>query len=679
MNDKQQDNWLWLEEIDSEQSLSWVEQQNQQTLAVLEQDSRYQSLYQNSLTILENKDQIPWITRRGKYLYNFWQDEQHVRGIWRRTTLEEYRKKHPDWELLLDIDALGQAEGESWVWAGAVALYPDCERCLISLSRGGTDAVEVREFDLVNKSFVDDGFSLPEAKQSHAWFDKDHILVATDFGEGSLTESGYPAVAKIWRRGTPLDEAVELVKGKQQDVLISPDEYRSADGDIHLITLLPTFFTRRYWAFHNEQVIELPLPETAEVIDYLKQKLIIKLRDHWKSEQGEFAEGSLISVDYPALLQGKLDIQSIYVPEANSAVDEENITTTRDFLLIVTLTDVQSRLRVFDYKEGEWVEEPIPDLPPGSLSLISSDIDNNDFYFSAENFLTPRALNFYSFDDRQSDVLKELPDQFLVDGLEWEQRWATSEDGTRIPYFIVGKSLNDRQIKPTLLYGYGGFEISLTPQYHSVVGKNWLEKGGVFVLANIRGGGEFGPAWHQSAKGVKRHKAFEDFIAVAEALISDGICTSETLGIEGGSNGGLLVGAVFTQRPELFNAVVCQVPLLDMQRYHLLLAGASWVDEYGNPDDADEWQWLSAYSPYQNLKDEQHYPKVLFTTSTKDDRVHPGHARKMVARMQELGYPVYYFENTEGGHAAAADNRQRARMQALEFTYLWQQLSVITT
>ncbi|MCP5273013.1 MAG: S9 family peptidase [Burkholderiaceae bacterium] len=674
------DPYLWLEDVTGERALAWVRERNAETRKVLEAEPGFSATRDRIRAILDSKEKIPAVNRRGDWLYNLWQDERHPRGLWRRTTLAEFRKTEPAWETVLDLDALGRAEGENWVWAGATAYGPDYRRALVSLSRGGADASVVREFDLVDKRFVDGGFALPEAKSSLDWLDADAVYVGTDFGPGSMTDAGYPRIVKRWRRGQPLAEAETVFEGEKADVGVWISVDREPGYERTVLTRALDFYRSQQFLWQGGRWVPLAKPEDASV-SFWRRHVLVELRSDWASGGRSWPRGSLIVGDAEAFVTGgDARWQALFTPTATRSL--AGFTGTASRLVLNVLDNVASRLETWQpgvAVADAWTRRDLPAPHPGALSvqalhdpLLKTDALAEQLLVSYTDFLTPDSLMLADATGGDMATLKSRPRYFDGEGMRVEQRFATSRDGTRVPYFVVwpkGATANGRN--PTLLYGYGGFEVSMQPFYSGSIGSSWLARGGVFVLANIRGGGEFGPAWHQAA--VKRHKqkSYDDFAAVAEDLIAAKITSPAHLGIEGGSNGGLLVGAVMVQRPELFGAVVCQVPLLDMRRYHLLLAGASWMAEYGNPDDADDWAVLKTYSPYQNVKAGVKMPAVLFITSTRDDRVHPGHARKMAARMREFGYAPMYYENIEGGHGGAADNAQRADMAALEYAFLW--------
>ncbi len=677
------DPFIWLEEVQGDTALAWVRERNAESAKVLTARPEYAPIKQQMLEVLNSKDRIPNVSRRGAFFYNLWQDEKNKRGLWRRTTLDEYRQPQPAWETVIDLDALAAAEGENWVWGGATCLGPHYRHCLVSLSRGGADAKVVREFDTVGKQWVKDGFTLPEAKSDLDWIDANTVYVATDFGPGSLTSSGYPRVVKRWTRGTPLSAAVTVFEGLATDVAAGVSVDTTPGFERTWFTRSTDFFHRKVWLLQGGKNVPLDVADDAS-FRFMRDTLLLQLRSDLKVGSSTFPAGSLLQSDAAAYLRGERRLTPLFTPTATRSLS--SYTSTRNHVIVDVLDNVASRLELWQKSGADFTRRDIsaPGTPgaPGALgvaSLHDPEIKNDPladaFMLTYTDFLTPESLYLGSTVKPGYEKLKARPAQFNAEGMRAEQRFATSKDGTRVPYFVVWpKGAKADGSNPTVLYGYGGFEVSLNPWYSAGFGRAWESRGGVLVIASIRGGGEFGPTWHQAAKKENKQRSYDDFIAVAEDLVAQKITSPKHLGIMGGSNGGLLVGAAFTQRPELFNAVVCQVPLLDMRRYNQLLAGASWMGEYGNPDLPAEWAYISKYSPYQNVKPGLKYPKVLFTTSTRDDRVHPGHARKMVARMRAQGHDVLYYENIEGGHGGAADNEQRADLQAKEYAYLWQQL-----
>ena len=683
------DPFLWLEDVLGDQALAWVRERNALSQQVLQARPEYEPTRARLLEMLNSKERIPQVSRRADFLYNLWQDETHKRGLWRRTSLSEYRKAVPAWESVLDLDALAAAEGENWVWGGAVGLPPSHARCLVSLSRGGADAAVVREFDTVAKAFVEGGFSLPEAKSEVDWIDIDTVYVGTDFGPGSLTSSGYPRILKRWSRGTPLAAATTVFEGDPTDMAVHASVDHTPGFERTLFIRAIDFYQRQYFMLDGARQRPLDVPGDASITFWncaggTADTLLIELRSALESAGQTYPAGTLLAVDAAAYLNGARHFEVLFAPTPTRSL--AGFTTTRSHVVVNVLDNVASRLEEWRRTPQGFTKREVSAPFPGTLGVSglfdpmrAEDPLAEHYLLGYSDFLTPDSLWLAHTGNDARETLKSLPTRFDAGGMRAEQFFATSADATRVPYFIVWPRGVDATrpadaSTPTLLYGYGGFEISMQPWYAAGYGQAWLARGGALVVANIRGGGEFGPGWHQAALKANRQRSYDDFIAVAEDLIARRITSPRRLGIEGGSNGGLLVGAVLTQRPDLFNAVICSVPLLDMRRYHRLLAGASWMAEYGDPDVPEEWAFISQYSPYHQVKPDASYPEVLFTTSTRDDRVHPGHARKMAARMLAQGHPVLYYENIEGGHGGAADNEQRAHVQALEMSYLWRRL-----
>lgn len=679
-----EDPFLWLEEVEGDEALAWVRAENERSLEVLQSDPVFDQYLAAATEIATSSDRIPYISIRDGMAYNFWQDETQVRGVWRRTSLESYRSESPEWETVLDIDALAEAEDANWVFKGANCFNPKDEGgwvCLVSLSNGGKDAVEVREFDLETKSFVENGFFSPEAKQDIAWVDRDTVLIGTDWGldGATLTESGYPSIVKRWTRGTPLDTAETLFEADKTDVGLWPAILENEDGTrIQMAVEADTFFTSTYWSFpaSGGEPVKWPLPAKSSLRNVYQGQLLVGLEEEWTpAGQARFQSGDLVAFNLGAFLEsGALPpVSLVFRPTERQAL--RGVHVSKDAaLLSINDTVVGKVLRLI--RDGDsWQTTPV-DLPgPGQAGVAYSDKDVGEVLINFEGFLTPDSLLEWSAETGEVSPLKSLAASFEAGGLVVEQAFATSTDGTEVPYFVVrSKDTVLDGTTPTLLYGYGGFQVTMSPSYSGTIGRLWLEQGGAYVLANIRGGGEFGPDWHQAGLKLNRQRIYDDFIAVGEALIANGLTSPEKLGIMGGSNGGLLMGVMLNQRPELWDAVVIQVPLLDMLRYHLLLAGASWVDEYGSPDVPEERAFLETISPYQNFDPTRDYPAPFFVTSTKDDRVHPAHARKLAAKFKQAGLPFYYYENIDGGHSAASNQVERARRIALEFTYLKKQL-----
>jgi prolyl oligopeptidase len=673
-----EDPYEWLEEVLGDKALEWVKARNAIVQNRMEREESFEKLRSDLLEILDSNARIPFVSKRGEYYYNFWRDKTNERGLWRRTTLEEYRKAEPKWEVVLDLDALGKTENENWVWKGASLLRPDYQRALITLSRGGADANITREFDLKTRSFVADGFELPESKGSVSWIDIDHLFVSTDFGDGSMTDSGYPRMAKLWKRGTPIEQANLVYEGKQEDMSVGAVHDDSPGFERNFVTRNIAFYNDELFLVKDSgELVKIDAPNTASK-SVFKQYLLLELREAWTLDSKTYPAGSLLVSDFDRFLRGERVFEVLFEPSANTALS--SVTTTKDHVVINVLEDVKNRLYVLTPSTTEspaaWRREPLVGATAfGTVNVTAVDSDDsNDYFMTSTDYLTPTTLSIGTI-GKVPEELKRLPHFFDSVGMQISQHFATSSDGTKVPYFMVAKKdVNLDGKNPTLLYGYGGFEISLQPNYSATVGRAWLTQGGVYVVANIRGGGEYGPRWHQAALKENRLRAYEDFAAVAKDLVARGVTSKQRLGIQGGSNGGLLVGNMITLYPELFEAGVCQVPLLDMKRYNKLLAGASWMAEYGNPDYPDQWAYIRKFSPYQNVQPSVAYPKVLFTTSTRDDRVHPGHARKMMAKMESQGHAVWYYENIEGGHGGAANNKQSAFMQALAYTFLKQEL-----
>jgi prolyl oligopeptidase len=666
---------LWLEGVTDYKALAWVREQNAVSVKELAETPAFKKLEAEILAILDSDQKIPFVKKIGDQYYNFWRDKDHVRGLWRRTTLAEYRKAAPQWETVIDLDALAKTEGENWVWSGADCLRPAYQRCLISLSRGGADATVVREFDLPSKSFVKDGFFVPEARNWVSWIDADTLYVGSDLGPGSMTSSGYPRTARTWKRGTALKDAPTVFAGKADDVGAYADHDHTKGFERDFYHRLITFYTDEMSVLREGKPVRVEKPDSAAAAVH-REWLYLQLREDWSVGGKTYKSGSLLAARFDAFMAGERAFDVLFEPTERTSL--AGYTPMKSRVILNVLDNVKSRLYVLTPGGKGWTREPLPGVPKlGSVGADAVDADESDAYFlTVADFLTPTTLALGTAGKGPAEPLKSLPAFFDARGLVATQHEATSKDGTRVPYFQVGpKDLKLDGSNPTLLYGYGGFEVSETPYYSGGRGKGWLERGGVLVVANIRGGGEFGPRWHQAALKANRNKAYEDFAAVAQDLVVRRVTSVPHLGALGGSNGGLLIGNMLTTYPQLFGALVCQVPLLDMQRYNKLLAGASWMGEYGDPDKPEEWAFLQRYSPYHNVAKGKSYPRTLFTTSTRDDRVHPGHARKMVARMQEQGHEVLYYENIEGGHGGAANNQQAAFMATMAYEFLWRQLA----
>ncbi len=677
--DTPDDPFLWLEDVQGARALDWVGDQNQRSVSALASDDGFKQLQQAIRSILDADTRIPAVQKIGPHLYNFWRDAQHERGIWRRTTLDDYRKPSPPWDTVLDLDAINRAEGTVWVWKGVSCLRPDFKRCLVDLSPGGSDASVTREFDIDTRQWVPGGFERPLAKGSLSWIDRDTVFVATDFGDGSLTTSGYARIVKRWTRGTPMSAATTVYQAQPDDLGVwawhdpTPGFERS--------------FVNRARAFYNDELLWLAPGGALRKIDVPnsvkkqvhREWLLLRPREDWTVDGRTFKGGALLATRFDHFMRGEQRFDVLFDPTPTRSLVDVDATPKR--IAITVLDDVKSRVTVLTHSGVDaqgWQSQPMPGLPAiGNVRVEAVDaIDSDDFWVHTADFLTPPALHFAAVGGAP-ELLKSTPAFFNASTHEVQQHFARSKDATRVPYFLVlpkGRAL-DGTI-PTLMNGYGGFEVSNTPTYSAGIGKGWVEQGGAYVLANIRGGGEYGPNWHRAALKANRHRAFEDFAAIANDLVARKITSPHKLAAMGGSNGGLLIGNMLTTHPQSFGALSIEVPLLDMRRYTKLLAGASWMAEYGDPDKPDEWAFIRTFSPYHLLDPGRRYPPTLILTSTKDDRVHPGHARKMAAKMLAGQQPgsVYYYENIEGGHAGAANNEQTAFMAALRYRFLWRML-----
>ncbi|MGE0355278.1 MAG: prolyl oligopeptidase family protein [Burkholderiales bacterium] len=663
------DPYLWLEDIGGEKAMEWVNGQNGKSRPLIEKEPGFAPLLARFTEIANSRERIPAVTKLGDHLYNFWQDARSPRGLWRRTTLAEYRKDEPAWEIVLDLDLLSALEKEQWAWKGATCLYPKYERCLVSLSRGGRDAVEVREFDLAKKAFVEGGFRLPESKGGVAWIDEDTIYASRDFGPGTMTRSGYPRGVKRLARGQALADAPVVFEVSEDDIGAWPSVTHEKDSRVEIMTRVIS--TRRSEGFvvRGGKLAKLELPETVDA-SVTAGTLFVRLREDWMLSGTQYRAGQLLAMELEKFLEGGAQFEVLFTPGPRLFLD--SFVPMKSMVLLDLLDNVSSRLvEMRRGPDGKWASRAVDAPALANLNALAFDRRESDEYFLfVTGFTTPTTLYLAQGGGDAREKLKGLPHFFDASGISVTQHEATSKDGTKIPYFEVKRRDAKADGKnPTILYGYGGFEVSQVPTYSAFVGNGWLAKGGVWVLSNLRGGGEFGPAWNQVARREGRQKTHEDFAAVAEDLIRRKTTSPAKLGILGGSQGGLLVSATMLQRPELFGAVVATVPLMDMKRYHKLLAGHSWMGEYGDPDKPEDWAFISKYSPYQNVLRGRPYPKMLITTSTRDDRVHPGHARKMAARMQQLGYDTTYFEYTEGGHGSGTTPAQTAYTWA--FIYTW--------
>ncbi|WP_414675251.1 prolyl oligopeptidase family serine peptidase [Luteibacter sp.] len=671
-----EDENLWLDDIDGAKPLAWVKDENAKTVAKYADSQEFKTLDARILEMLDSDAKIPLVSKIGDHFYNLWRDKQNPKGLWRRTTLAEYRKDKPAWETVVDVDALSAAEKENWVWHGAQCLKPENRYCLVSLSRGGADADVIREFDLTTKTFVKDGFTLPEAKSQVSWIDKDHLFVATDFGAGSMTDSSYPRIVKEWKRGTPLASATTVYEGKKTDMSISAFRDLTPGFEREFVQRALEFYSSETFVRGKDgKLTKIDVPNDAET-DVEREWLLIEPRTEWKVGGKTYPSGSLLAAKFDDYMAGKREITVLFTPDEHTSLASHS--WTKNHLILNLMRDVVSQIQVLTpAATGAWKNESLGGAPAlSTMTANGIDADEGDAYFlSVSGFLQPTTLYYGVLGQGEREALKHTPTFFDASKFVVTQHFATSKDGTKVPYFeIAPKAMKADGNNPTLVYGYGGFEISLQPAYLAGPGRSWLEKGGVYVIANIRGGGEYGPRWHQAALKANRPRAYEDFAAVSQDLIDRKITTPKHMGMMGGSNGGLLAGNMLTQYPQLYGAVVSQVALLDMKRYPHMSAGASWMAEYGDPDKPAEWKYIQTFSPYHNLHKGAHYPAVLFTTSTRDDRVGPVHARKMAARMQAMGFDASFYENIEGGHGAAADNKQLAFMSTLAYIYLWDHL-----
>jgi prolyl oligopeptidase len=682
------DDHLDLEQVNGEAAMAFVARENAASLAALTGDRRYETYRQEAFAILSATDRIPGPSFLGDGIGNFWQDATNPKGVWRRTTLDSYRSADPQWETLLDIGALSAAEDKDWVFKGADCLAPDETRCLVNLSDGGKDAVVVREFDLTAKRFVAGGFTLPEGKHRVEWLDRDTLLVATDFGPengtATLTESGYPFIVKSLKRGQTLAQATEVYRGDIGDggYGVSPSVFRDGTGAVQAVLInrpLDTFRCET-WELVDGHPVKLDLPERVSVYGVQGGSFILSPDQDWSRPGRDYKAGSLLAIciecvrptDGPAAISNQAD--TIFVPTDRQSIS--GVRVMHDRVVVAISDNVVGRLAVFRNRgEFGWPRTDIAVPDNVDVSLGDSSKSRGEVFVATQGFLTPPTLSLASVDTAALSELRVAPARFDASRDVVEQFEATSSDGTKIPYFVVRpRDLVMDGHAPTIMYGYGGFQVSKPPAYIPEMGKLWLEKGGVYVNANIRGGGEFGPDWHQAVLNENRQLAFDDFAAVARDLEARGITSPRRLGIYGRSNGGVLTSVMVTQHPELIHAAVIESPLIDMLRYHELPAGASWIGEYGDPRIPEEAAWIAGYSAYQQLRPDTDYPRVYITTNTRDDRVHPGHARKFAARLGDQGHDHLYYEETSGGHSNDADPVANARRWARHYVYLAQQL-----
>ena len=675
-----EDPFIWLEEIQGERALKQVDDWNKTTEQDLSRAPGFEAMRARAFGILTDNRQIAMPDEvQSEFVTNYWIDGDHPRGQWRISPRAAYLAGRPEWRVLIDVDALGRAESKSWVWHGAECLAPDYRRCLISLSPGGGDADVMREFDIPSGRFVDNGFELPEAKSSVSWLDADRLLVVTDYGPESLTSSGYGRIAKVWRRGTPLAAAETILEGERSDVGVNPFALTDRSRRWNFLRRGLTFWTGSVALVTEGGARPVPIPEDATVRDVIDGRLIASLNSPLEAGGRTIPAGALVAWSLADVEAGRTAVpELVMAPTARQAIEE--VSASNDILWVKALDDVSGRLFALRRGgDGGWASSTVA-LPDNStLDIQAVGGSANLALVSVEGMLTPPSLHAVTAEGRTS-LVQSLPAQFDASNFTVEQRFATSADGTRVPYFLVRRRGTTGAV-PTLIHAYGGFRAAQTPTYltgqpyrSGPLGLFWVEAGNAYVLANIRGGGEYGPAWHQAALRENRQRSFDDLHAVAENLARAGLAERGRIGISGRSNGGVLVGAAANQRPDLYGAVISGSPLTDMRRYNQLLAGASWMGEYGNPDLPADWAFMSRYSPYQNLRAVPDYPATFYYLSTLDDRVHPGHARKMAAKHAELGQRFYFREYREGGHSVGADRPEDAVRAALLFAFLTREL-----
>lgn len=671
------DPFIWLEEARSEEALAWVKAENERTMELLASDPRFEQLKAEALAILDSTDRIPFVSIRPDGLYNFWQDKANPRGLLRKTTLASYRTDTPEWEVVLDVDALAKAEGKEWVYQGSTCLPPEQRHCMIALSDGGKDATVMREFDMATKSFVEGGFELAESQGNIQWIDKDTLLVTRNFDKSLQTESEYPYTTREWKRGQSIDEAQEVFRGSPKDVWSGASLLRDGKAVIHGMTAFRgiSFHETEYYFQHNGEWLRLDIPLKASPYGIVDGHMLFSTDVDWETQGQTFPADSLVAVELEAFKADPNGAKKTLVWAPADRQTKQGAAVTSDSLYVNLLDNVRGMVVKFDFADGQWVQSPV-DLPENAtIGITASSSEADEVMFTVTDFLNPSRLFYRDGTGAPAEVLKTSPSYFDKTGAEVVQYEATSKDGTKIPYFVVKpKGMKLDGTAPTLLTGYGGFQVPRLPAYLGTTGKLWLEKGGVYVLGNMRGGGEFGPNWHQTAIRENKQRTWDDFIAIGDDLVARKITSPQHLGIQGGSQGGLLVGTAFTQRPDLFGAAIVQIPLFDMLRYHVIGRGASWIGEYGDPRIPEQRAWIEGYSPYQKLVAGVDYPAPFLWASTADDRTHPAHARKGAARLKALGQPYYYYEEMTGGHSGGVDNEQRAQLQALQFVYLLQRL-----
>ncbi|HEX5210008.1 MAG TPA: prolyl oligopeptidase family serine peptidase [Steroidobacteraceae bacterium] len=672
--------YLWLTQIHGKKALTWVEAQNGRSDLALEGDATYARDRSQIMDVLNANTRIPRGELDHGWVLNFWQSAAHVRGIWRRARIADYARKAPRWQTLLDVDQLDSRMHQNWVWHGA-----DCtaafDRCLVRLSPGGGDAAEIREYDPRTRSFVAGGFEVPVAKGGAMYLNPDTVLVATDFGPGTMTPSSYPRIVKLWRRGEPLASAKTLFEGRPDDMSVTPYVFRGPYGSVAVIERRPSFFEADYYVVGADGTTRrIPVPQDAQIEGVTQGQLILTLQNAWTVDGRTIGKGALVAFPVMAFERtgGTQPVSVLYTPGPHAMIDE--VSTGRDAVYASVYEDVTGSIREFRPGRPDWSDMRLALPRGGSTSIVSTNDWGPQAYFSFESFLEPPSLYAYGGSGSPT-LIKAQPTVFDGRDMSVSQYWASSHDGTKVPYFLIRPRKAQGAI-PTILYGYGGFQLSLTPWYwndgHKPLdaGETWLSHGGAIAVANIRGGGEFGPAWHQAALKYHRQRAYDDFEAVAADIERRNLSTPKQLGIVGASNGGLLVSTVMVERPDLFGAVVCQRPLIDMLRYTHYGAGASWVGEYGDPADPKMAAYIRTYSPFQNVKQGVAYPPILFIAETTDDRVTPVFARMMAAKMEAQGHDVLFNEATEGGHGPGATHAEEAQYWALAYTFFAKRLGL---
>ena len=675
-----EDPYLWLEDIHGEKPLEWVHAENAKTAKAYADTPAFEKTRERILEVLDSEARIPYVQKLGAHYYNFWKDATHPLGIWRRTTLAEYRKANPHWELVLDLDALSKNEGKRWVWHGASCLKPEYRRCLLALSPGGGDANVVREFDLVAKAFVDGGFEVAEAKSEVDWIDRDRIYVMTDFGPGSMTKSSYPRIAKEWTRGTPIENATTVFEVKEDDLGVGASHDRTPGFERDFVTRVIDFWNSETWLRGKGGLAKIDVPLDA-IVDAHREWLLIQLRSDWSVGGKTYKGGSLVAAKFDEFMAGKRELVVLFEP--TETVSLGKYSWTRHHLLLDLLDNVASRQEVLTPRaHGAWKREPLGGAP--ALSTVDADgIDadaSDDYFMAVTSYLAPTTLYYGTLGKGKAKPIKRTPAFFDAKDLDVHQYFVASKDGTRIPYFVVAKkTLVLDGSNPTLLYGYGGFEVSEVPAYSGTVGRSWLERGGVYVVANIRGGGEFGEEWHKAGNLTKKQTVFDDFAAAAQYLIEKKYTRPEKLALMGGSNGGLLMGALITQHPDLMRAVVSSVGIYDMLRVELAPNGAFNVTEFGTVKDPEQFKALYAYSPYHHVTDGSKYPAVLMMTGANDGRVAPYHSRKMTARLQEANkstHPILLRTSSSAGHGIGTALSERIKQLADIYSFLFAQLDM---